>query len=141
MSTGIPAWEIEISGSSAWIDDLLARLGWHDRKPAHEALKATLPGLRDHVDVEAVALLAQALPALLQGDFFDGWRPGDRPLTLASRDDVLDRVHEAVHRNLVVDPEPVVRAVFALLRDRLAASELEEVKAISLAARRGFWPV
>jgi len=141
MSTGVPEWEVEISRSSAWIDDLLARLGWHDRKLTQSALKATLHGLRDHLDMDAVALLAQGLPALLRGDLFDGWRPGDKPLPLASRDDFLDRVHETLHRNLAVDPEPVVRAVFAQLQDRLAASEVEEIKAIGPAALRGLWPI
>jgi uncharacterized protein (DUF2267 family) len=140
MSTGIPEWEIEISRSSAWIDDLLARLDWHDRKLTHSALKATLHGLRDHLDVEAVALLAQQLPALLRGDLFDGWRPGDKPLALAAREDFLDHVHETLHRNLAVDPELVTRAVFAQLRDRVSPSELEEIKAIAPPVLRGLWP-
>jgi len=138
--TKIDAWEIEINRSSAWVDDLTRRLGWHDRKLAYNGLKATLHALRDHLDVEAAATLAQALPALLRGDFFDGWRPGDKPLALSSREEFLDRVHEGMHRNIAVDSELVVRAVFALLQERLAESDAEEIKATAPSLLRGLWP-
>lgn len=139
--TGIAEWDIEVSRSSAWIDDFLRRLGWHDRALAYLGLRATLHALRDHLDAECAATLGQSLPALLRGDLFDGWRPGDKPLALRSRDEFLDRVLDAMHRNLAVDPEQVVRAVFAVLQDRLPPSDAEEIKAVAPASLRGLWPV
>jgi uncharacterized protein (DUF2267 family) len=141
IETGIAEWDIEASRSSAWIDEFLRRLGWHDRKLAYDGFKATLHALRDYLDAETAATLAQSLPALIRGDFFDGWRPGDKPLALASREDFFDRVHDAVHRNLAVDPELVVRAAFAELQERLPPSDTEEIKSVAPASLRGLWPV
>jgi uncharacterized protein (DUF2267 family) len=139
-TTGIEAWDTEVARTRAWLDDLVARLGWHDRHKAYLVLRAVLHGLRDHLDVEAAATLAQGLPGLLRGDVLDGWRPGDKPLPLASREEFLERVHDAMHRDVAVDPEVVARAVLAQLQDRLPPSLAEEVRAVSPMPLRGLWP-
>ena len=99
-----------------------------------------LHALRDHLDVEAAAALAQGLPGLLRGDFLDGWRPGDKPLRLRSREDFLERVHDGMHRDVAVDPEAVSRTVLLQLQDCLPPSLAEEVRAVSPTPLRGLWP-
>jgi uncharacterized protein (DUF2267 family) len=52
----------------------------------------------------------------------------------------VSRVHDALHRDLAIDPEQVARTVLALIADRIDAAELENVKAATPAELRTLWP-
>ncbi|MGT2464434.1 DUF2267 domain-containing protein [Mesorhizobium atlanticum] len=70
-----------VQATQNWINDLMWRLGWHDRERVYKALLSTLHALRDSLgDREAIYLGAQ-LPALLRGLYYEGWHPGRRART------------------------------------------------------------
>jgi uncharacterized protein (DUF2267 family) len=128
-----------IQVAEEWIDDLTRRLGWHDREKVYLAFVATLHALRDSLPIHEAVFLGDYLPILLRGLYYEGWRLS-KYSSFKNRDAFLERIQEGVHRDPGIDAEHVARAVLALLAERLPASELEDVKAVTPKALRAFWP-
>ncbi len=122
-----------------WIDDLLRRLGWHDREKVYRALLAALHALRDALGQDEAIYVGAQLPPLLRGLYYEGWHPGARGAAF-SRNTFLERIHDGVHRDPGIDAEQVSRAVFALLAGRLPAAELEDAKAATPTPLHNLWP-
>jgi uncharacterized protein (DUF2267 family) len=136
---GIREFDGAAHAAEEWIDDLTRRLGWHDREKVYLAFFATLHALRDSLPVHEAVFLGDYLTILLRGLYYEGWRL-PKYSAFKSRDAFLERIREGVHRDPGVDAEQVAKAVLALLAERLPASELEDVKAVTPKALRGFWP-
>ena len=137
--TGIREFDGAVHAAEEWIDDLTQRLGWHDREKVYSAFVATLHALRDSLPAHEAVFLGDYLTILLRGLYYEGWRL-PKYSAFKSRDAFLERIREGVHRDPGVDAEQVAKAVLALLAERLPASELEDVKAVTPKALRGFWP-
>lgn len=137
--TGIREFDGAVHAAKEWIDDLTQRLGWHDREKVYLAFVATLHALRDSLPVHEAVFLGDYLTVLLRGLYYEGWRL-TKYSTFKSRDAFLERIRDGVHRDPGIDAEQVAKTVLALLAERLPATELEDVKAVTPKALRGFWP-
>ncbi|MFW6027507.1 MAG: DUF2267 domain-containing protein [bacterium] len=138
--TGVPGFDEAPAASGEWVEQLQERLGWRDRGKAYTALLAILHALRDHLPTEEAASLGAGLPVLLRGLYYEGWHPREKPLPVKDRQMFLMRLHEALHREVGIDPEPVARAAFELLSERIDPPELEEIRAACPAPLHGLWP-
>lgn len=128
-----------VRATEDWIDDLMRRLGWHDREQVYLALIATLHALRDCLARDEAVYVGAHLPPLLRGLYYEGWHPGGRPAA-RSRGAFLERIHDGVHRDPAVDAEQVARAVFSLLATRLPVAELEDAMAATPKPLHNLWP-
>ncbi len=128
-----------VKETQEWIDDLLRRLGWHDRQRVYRAFLATLHALRDALSRDEAIYIGAELPPLLRGLYYEGWHPGAHEAA-HSRATFLQRIHDAVHRDPGIDAEEVARAVFAMLAARLPEAELESAKAASPTFLHNLWP-
>ena len=128
-----------VPAAEDWIDDLMRRLGWHNRELVYRALLATLHALRDCLAGDEAVYIGAQLPTLLRGLYYEGWHPSTRPAT-RSRGAFLERIHDGVHRDPGIDTEQVARAVFALLAARLPAAEVEDAKATTPNVLHNLWP-
>lgn len=137
--TGIQDLDDAVRATEEWIDDLRRRLGWHDRDKVYSAFVATLHALRDSLPTHEAVFLGDYLTLLLRGRYFEGWRLSNYS-SFKSRDAFLERIREGVHHDPGIDAERVAQIVLALLAERLPASELEDVKAVTPKALRAFWP-
>ena len=122
-----------------WLDDLMARLGWHDRHRTYVALAAALHGLRDALPQEAAIDVGNQLLVLVRGLYYDGWHPRGRRAA-HTRPDFLERIHDGVHRDPAIDADAVARGVLALLVARLPAGEIEDAKAATPHDLHNLWP-
>lgn len=122
-----------------WIDDLMQRLGWHNRNKVYAALLGALHALRDNLPRDQAVYVGAQMPPLLRGLYYEGWHPTAR-MSAKSRNAFLERINEAVHRDPGIDAEQVAHAVFALLAARLSPSELEDAKAATPSPLRSLWP-
>ena len=137
--TTIRDFNASIHATDEWIDDLMRRLGWHDRERAYVALVGALHALRDALPRDEAVDVGAQMPALLRGLYYEGWHPGARG-TAKSRNAFLERIHDGVHRDPAIDAEQVARAAFALLAARMPPAELEEAKAAMPKALHNLWP-
>jgi len=128
-----------LSEAEAWIDDIMRRLGWHDRERGYLVLLTTLHALRDSLPQDEAIYIGAQLPPLLRGLYYEGWHPGAH-LAAKSRSAFLERIHDGVHRDAGIDVEQAARAVFAALAARLPAAELEDAKAATPQPLHGLWP-
>jgi uncharacterized protein (DUF2267 family) len=131
--------DASVRATHDWIDDLLRRLGWHDRERAYLALVAALHALRDCLPRSEAVYVGAQLPALLRGLYYEGWHPGGRG-SVKSRSAFLDRIHDGVHRDPGIDAEQVARAVLALLAARMPLAELEDARAATPQPLHSLWP-
>ena len=122
-----------------WLDDLMARLGWHDRYRTCAALAAALHALRDALPQEAAIDVGNQLPILVRGLYYDAWHPRGRSAA-RTRAAFLARIQDGVHREPAIDADAVAHAVLALLAARLTAAEIEDAKAEMPHDLHNLWP-
>ena len=137
--TAIQELNASVRATEDWIDDLMRRLGWHDRERTYLALLAALHALRDCLSRDEAVYIGTHLPALLRGLYYEGWHAA-RHGSAKSRSALLERIHDGVHRDPAVDAEQVARAVFALLAAHMPPAELEDTKAATPKPLHNLWP-
>ena len=138
-ATGLDVFDSTLHKTNSWLKELMRELGWEDRHEAYLALRATLHTLRDRLTVEEVAQLGAQFPMLIRGLYYEGWDPTGKPLRL-NKEQFLMRVGQQFRGDDRVDPEPVVRAVFRVLADRVTEGEIEDVKHLMRTELRVLWP-
>ena len=137
---GIKEFDGSIGATQEWLDDLTRRLGWHDHEKVYLALVATLHALRDSLPIHEAVFLGDCLPITLRGLYYEGWRL-PRYSALKPRETFLERILDGLHHDPGIDAEKVAKTVLALLADRIPATELEDVRAVTPKALRALWPV
>lgn len=140
VSTKVNALDRTIHKTNEWLDAVSEELHAEDRQESYRTLRAVLHALRDRlISDEAVHLGAQ-LPMMVRGVYYEGWRPSATP-TDDDREAFLERVQrELEDRPGVPDPERKVRAVFAVLADRIDGGEIDDVVHSLPETIRSLWP-
>lgn len=123
---------VEHSAEAArvWYRDVATEMQTDDPQEAARALRAVLHGLRDRLTVEEGAQLADQLPTLIRGVYYENWTPG-RTRALAHDVDTFLR-HIAEEGRMAGDTEAshAVAAVARVLHRHVSAGELEDVLAV-----------
>ena len=138
--TGLEVFDTTVHKTNAWLKRLMAIGGWQDKQLAYDGLRATLHALRDRLTVEEVAELAAQLPMLVRGFYYEGWDPTGAPARDRRQEAFLARIWRELPPKAPVDPEPVARAVFQLLSERVADGEIDDVLHVLPADIRELWP-
>jgi uncharacterized protein (DUF2267 family) len=92
-------------------------------------LGAVLHALRDRLGVEVSAHVSAQLPMLVRGLFYEGWDPTGTPTRL-SLDEFLERVEHDARLKGRSAAEDAVRAVFAVLWDKLGEGTVGHATAV-----------
>jgi len=125
-----------------WMHGLSKELLWTDERRVLTALRTVLHGVRDRITlVEAVQFGAQ-LPTFIRGVYYEGWRPGPRPLRDRSKDAFLEEIRQAFAKTRMarVNPEIVAGGVFKFLNGKIAGGELTDVRDQLPKGVRVLWP-
>ena len=139
-ATGLEAFDTTIQKTNSWLNDLMQIMDWSDRHRAYLALRATLHALRDRLTVEEVTQFGAQLPMLIRGFYYEGWDPTDKPLRERHKEQFLARIEQQFRDDVSIDPEEIVRVVFAVIATRVTDGEIEDVKHILPAEIRELWP-
>ena len=134
----LSVFEHTIEITHTWLNDLMARLGWHDKQRAYKALRSVLHALRDRLTVNDASHLAAQLPMLLRGVYYEGYHPGGKPLAERKKAEFLAHVAAEFpeeDRNVGT----ITQAVLQVLAKHITQGEIEKIKASLPADIRSLW--
>jgi uncharacterized protein (DUF2267 family) len=124
-----------------WLEDVGQTLATGDHQTAYHALRGVLHALRDRLLPEEACNFAAELPGMLREIYFEGWSPAGKPVKM-NRDDFLERVGSEISRVAGdLSPERCASAVFGVLRKRIAAGEITEVRGELPKQFQELWPI
>jgi uncharacterized protein (DUF2267 family) len=138
-ATDIPAFDSTIQTTHVWLNDICARLGWHDHHRAYHALRAVLHALRDRLTVEEAAALGAQLPMLVRGFYYEGWHPHGKPIKERKKEEFLAHIARAFEYDPATDPEQVTRAIFGVIAAHVTAGEIISIERCLPTEIRSLW--
>ena len=80
------------------------------------------------------------MPLLVRGRYCDQWHPAGKPVRTRHLEEFLAQLAAELDDIGPINAEDAARAVFAVLEDRIAAGEIEDVKGMLPAQLRRLWP-
>jgi len=126
-----------------WMNEMSKELRWTDERKIYLALRTVLHAIRDRITLPEAVQFGAQLPTFIRGVYYEGWRPGPRPLRNRSTEAFLEEIRKefAKTRTANVAPEDVARAVFKFLNVKIAGGELTDVRDQLPKGIRNLWPV
>jgi uncharacterized protein (DUF2267 family) len=137
-TTGVRTFDHSLETTREWLHDVQEQMGLDDEQRAFRVTRAVLQTLRDRLTVEEAAEFAAQLPMLLQGVYYHGWTPNNKPEKIRHRDEFLNKVAEGLMQEH--DPAEACRTVFGVCEERMPGGEVEDVKGILPEPIRELWP-
>lgn len=125
--TGLAVFDKTLHETNLWLKEVADALDVDSREDAYAALKAALHALRDRIGPENAVHLGAQLPILLRGVFYEGWQPAKTPTHERHIDPFLDGLGRRLPDRLAGEPEPVARAVFNVIWQRIDAGEVAKL--------------
>ena len=124
-----------------WLKEVAEELQWKDERRVYTALRAVLHAIRDRLTLTESAHFGAQLPTFIRGLYYEGWRPGPRPLRNRSKESFLEEIREPFLKTRVprVDAELVAQATFRFLDRKIAEGELVDVRGQLPKALRSLW--
>jgi uncharacterized protein (DUF2267 family) len=134
----VSVFEHTIEITHVWLQDLMDRLGWTDRRRAYIALRAVLHALRDRLGVNEAAHLSAQLPMLVRGFYYEGYHPAGKPVASRHKSEFLAHIADQCSDEALNDGR-VTRAVLQVLSKHMTAGEVTKVKAALPPDIRALW--
>lgn len=125
-----------------WMNEMSKELQWTDERRIYMALRTVLHAIRDRVTLPEAVQFGAQLPTFIRGMYYEGWRPGPRPLRDRSKERFLEDIRGpfAKTRMARVDAESVAKAVFKFLNTRIPGGELTHLRDQLPKTVRALWP-
>ena len=130
MTTGLDVFDATVQQTNLWLKDLMARIPGADRHFAYQLLRATLHAFRDRIGPENAVHFGAQLPMLIRGFYYEGWQPGKPPAKTRHLNDFLDAIEHDAGHGLEPEAASKVKAVFAVIADRIDAHEIEKLRKV-----------
>lgn len=127
MTTGLRVFDTTVQETNRWLAKVQAMLPASTRQQAYAATRAVLHELRDRLPMEAVLGLSAQLPMLLRGVFLEGWRPVEGPTNIRAPLAFCEAVAGRLPPDFPRASDVIVRAVLAVLADRLDPGETDKI--------------
>lgn len=122
-----------------WLHEVQDELGWEDENMVYIAFRAVIQTLRDRLPVEEAIELADELPMVMKGLYYEGYTPKHKPEKIKNRAEFFQRVQQKSPRR-PIQTEEATRAVFHLLENKLSGGgEIKQVKGNLPKDIQDFW--
>ena len=120
--------DISMQKTKEWLHEIQDELGWEDENMVYIATRSVLQTLRDRLPVEEAIELADELPMVMKGMYYEGYRAIDKPEKIKNREEFFQKVQEKAPRN-PIKTEKATNAVFHTLERKLGkGGEIKQVK-------------
>ena len=127
-----------VQQTQIWLKELADTAGLADEAEALACLRAVLHELRDRLSLEEAVDLGAQLPTLLRGIYYEGFRPHHAHDTDRSAQHFLNAI---TMRLLPRRPEPVAKAVLAIVAHHCDPGEIADVIGQLPAEIKELWPL
>lgn len=122
-----------------WLHEVQDELGWEDENMVYIAFRAVIQTLRDRLPVEEAIELADELPMVMKGLYYEGYTPKHKPEKIKNRTEFFQKVQQKSPRR-PIQTEEATRAVFHLLENKLSGGgEINQVKGNLPKDIQDFW--
>jgi len=113
-----------------WMNEMSKELLWTEERRIFLALRTVLHGIRDRLTLAEAVHFGAQLPTFIRGVYYEGWRPGSRPIRNRSKEAFLEEIRAAFAKTRMahIDAESVAKAVFKFLNAKIAGGELSDVR-------------
>jgi uncharacterized protein (DUF2267 family) len=138
--TGLDAFDNTLQKSNIWLNEIMQELDSNDKHRAYLALRSVLHTLRDRLIVSEVAELGAQLPLMIRGIYYEGWKPGNKPVKERHREEFLSHVRDYFVNDPDVNPEQIVAAVLRVLDRHIASGETADIRRLLPPELRSLWP-
>lgn len=140
-STGLEVFDKTVQETNLWLKRSMELMETEDRHTAYMAIRAVLHALRDRIGPENSVHLAQQLPMLLRGLFYEGWRMSGTPTKERHKDEFLSHVSAGFPPNLDLDADKATKAVFRVMWEKVDPGEVSKVIRMLPKTLGELWPV
>jgi uncharacterized protein (DUF2267 family) len=130
MTTGLDVFDATVQQTNIWLKDLMARIPTTDRHYAYQLLRATLHVFRDRIGPDNAVHFGAQLPMLIRGFYYEGWQPSKAQTKTRHLDDFLNAIEDEAGRSLGSGVRNKVKAVFAVIADKIDAHEIEKLRKV-----------
>ncbi len=137
--TSLDVIEKTVQKTNEWLKELEEELGTENRHFAFQTLRAVLHVLRDRLPLQEASNLANQLPLLIRGVYFETWNPSLLPIKDRKLEEFLARIPVYFPREDILDPERLVRAVFTILKKHVSKGEIDDIGANFPTALKKLW--
>ncbi len=111
-----------------WLHEIQDELGWEDENMVYIATRAVIQTLRDRLPVEEAVELADELPMVMKGMYYEGYSASGKPQKIKNSEEFFQKVQEKSPRR-PIKSEEATKAVFHTLEKKLSGGgELNQVK-------------
>jgi len=115
-----------------WLNELATYEPLQVEEQAYSYLRAVLHAIRDRLTVTEASHLAQQLPMIVRGFYYEGWRPSLAPFPIDSRSDFLAQVRSSLGGGTSdageADVHAGTMAVLRFLQERLQEGTLRHLE-------------
>lgn len=137
--TGLESFDSAVQKADIWLKEISQEMGIDSRKRAYLALRAVLHALRDRLTVDEAADLGAQLPMLIRGIYYDSWVPSRTPIKDRHLQQFLAHIQANFRGDVEIDTEEMARAVFKVMRRRISAGEIQDIKGMMPEELRELW--
>ncbi|MGB0085952.1 MAG: DUF2267 domain-containing protein [Rhodomicrobiaceae bacterium] len=139
MTTGLDVFDSTVQQTNLWLRDIMERIETDDRHLAYQALRATLHTIRDRIGAENAVHFGAQLPMLIRGLYYEGWHMTGKPKRTRHLADFIDAVEDEMRRKLGPDREPIIKAVFDVIVDRIDRGEVDKLTKVFPEELKPLW--
>ncbi len=137
--TGLDVIEKTVQKTYEWLKEIEEELETDNRHFAFQSLRAVLHVLRDRLPLQEASNLANQLPLLVRGVYFETWNPSLLPIKDRKLEEFLARIPIYFPKEDILDPERLVRGVFNVLKKHVSKGEIDDIRANFPTALKKLW--
>lgn len=125
----VKRFEMTVHTADRWIGDVAKQTG-DSNVAAYGAMSAVLHALRDSLPQEESASLADQLPLVIRGVYYEGWEPASTPQQHGHPEAFLRRIETEASMSSQEEAALATRATMGVLGYDIDEGEMEGVLAV-----------
>ncbi len=127
MDGKLPFIQNNIQDTHQWLHEISENMSQPDLQKSYHALRGVLFAIRDRLPPEEVFDFSSQLPMMIQGLFFESYKPKDKPYKYKRKEEFLAYVEKELQQVGGEEPEKAALAVFQVLNNHISQGEMDDV--------------